>query len=171
MSAYYPAGLRDSSRETPCTGRPLGKPRVPLDVRIWAKIEKTPECWLWTGKLDRDGYGSIAVPRNEQPGRLNYRNLKAHRAVYEVLVGPIGEGLTIDHLCRVRSCVNPAHLEAVSMKVNVLRGINPPANNARKTHCVQGHEFSPLNTKITNQGYRRCRQCISEQSLGRNKNA
>jgi hypothetical protein len=76
-----------------------------------------------------------------------------------LLVGPIPEGLTIDHLCRVRHCVNPAHLEAVSERVNILRGNGAGARNARKTHCVKGHAFTPDNLYRDYQGYRRCRRC------------
>lgn len=106
-------------------------------------------CWLWVGTLDADGYGQACMKHGE--------HLKAHRIAYEVWVGPIPEGLTIDHVkargCTARNCVNPSHLEAVTNTENVLRGNSPPAVNARKTHCAKGH---PLVAR----GYGRyCRVC------------
>jgi hypothetical protein len=83
----------------------------------------------------------------------------AHRLFYEQLVGPIPDGLQLDHLCRVRHCVNPDHLEPVTQTANVLRGIGPTAVNAGKTHCVHGHPFTPDNTYINKQGNRHCRAC------------
>jgi hypothetical protein len=74
-------------------------------------------------------------------------------------VGKIPEGLQIDHLCRVRECANPAHLEAVTCRENLLRGDTVTAHNANKTHCVNGHEYTPENTAITRDGCRRCRIC------------
>jgi hypothetical protein len=79
--------------------------------------------------------------------------------VYELLVGPVGADLTLDHLCRNRACVNPDHLEPVTIAVNVLRGESPPARNARKTHCPQGHEYTPDNTYYNQKGWRACATC------------
>ncbi|MEU4967832.1 HNH endonuclease signature motif containing protein [Streptomyces smyrnaeus] len=95
------------------------------------------ECWEWTGELSEKGYG-----RTQRKGRYT----GAHRAVYEHLVGPIPEGLVLDHLCRNPPCVNPAHLEPVTNRDNILRGIGVGAINAQKTHCIRGHEFTPENT-------------------------
>lgn len=98
---------------------------------IMTKIKPAPDgCWLWTGAV-REGYGAFKDP-------VTKRTKVAHRGVYELLVGPITEK-TLDHLCRVRSCVNPDHLEPVSYQENILRGEGASAVNARKTHCVQGH--------------------------------
>lgn len=87
----------------------------------------------------------------------------AHRLSYEHFVGPILDGLTIDHLCRDRACVNPAHLEAVTISINVLRGFNPMAINARKTHCPLGHFYAGPHGRIVHRPngktYRRCREC------------
>ena len=104
--------------------------------RFRTKVDRSAgddACWSWLGARSQTGYGRFWV---------DGKTVKAHRWAYEHLVGPIPDGLTIDHLCRVRSCVNPAHLEPVSNRVNVLRGDAPAARNARKTHCVRGHEFT-----------------------------
>lgn len=106
-------------------------------------------CWVWTAAQMSRGYGAIRVA-----GKV----LLAHRVSYELYVGPIPEGLTIDHLCRNPSCVNPAHLEAVTQGENVRRGKSPIAANARKTHCKRGHEFTPENTYVETHG-RKCRAC------------
>lgn len=119
------------------------------EARFWAKVEKTDTCWLWTGCVLRNGYGQAW----DGTGR-DY----AHRISYELANGPIPDGLQIDHLCRVRHCVNPAHLEAVTMPTNILRGVSPAALNARKTHCVRDHEFTPENTATT-ATQRVCRTC------------
>lgn len=91
-------------------------------------------CWIWQKTLTHDGYGKLG------------KSDMAYRVAYEAWKGPIPNGLVIDHLCRVPSCVNPHHLEPVTNEVNILRGYSPPAINARKTQCVNGHPFSPGNT-------------------------
>lgn len=99
--------------------------------RFWSKVDKTPDCWLWTAGKDWDGYGIFA--------RDGSRSCRAHRWSYEQAIGPIPEGLQIDHLCRVRNCVRPDHLEAVTSRTNTLRGETRAAKNAIKTHCPYGH--------------------------------
>ena len=106
-------------------------------------------CWLWTAGT-RSGYGKFSVKG---------RAFGAHRWLYERLVGPIPEGLQLDHLCRVRACVNPKHLEPVTHRVNTLRGYGACAVHARKTHCKQGHEFSEANTIFLRKGGRKCKSC------------
>ena len=99
--------------------------------RIFRKVDKTTSaCWLWLGGKNAYGYGRVSVG-----GRMH----QPHRIVYEIMVGEIPEGKEIDHLCRIRNCVNPAHLEVVTHRENVRRGIN---QNKRKTHCMRGHELS-----------------------------
>lgn len=122
------------------------------DVLVSERFEKhyVPEpnsgCFIWIGWVKPHGYGLFGK-------RL------AHRVSYECAKGAIPEGLVIDHLCRNRCCVNPTHLEAVTQKVNTLRGVGPTAKNAVKTHCKHGHEFTPQNTIIRNGGERRCQRC------------
>lgn len=114
-------------------------------------------CWLWTGYVHpTKGYGRI---------KWDGRTQEAHRVVYAELVGPIPDGLTIDHLCRVRRCVNPAHLEPVTMRENIVRGRVARGLN---THCPHGHEFTTDNT-ITRSARRECRICVREQSRERMK--
>lgn len=125
-----------------------------MDSNFWGNVNKTGACWLWTGRLDAYGYG---VVRDYQLwGKNGHR--KAHRLSYEMLVGPIPDGLDIDHLCRVRNCVNPAHLEPVTRQVNLLRGQTIPAANAAKTHCPQGHPYEGHNL-IQKPSGRLCRIC------------
>ena len=116
--------------------------------RFWAKVELTEDCWVWTGHLRR-GYGTLM-----QDGHDGY----AHRFAYESFVGPIPEGLQIDHLCRNRACVNPAHMEPVTLRENILRGESSAAKNARKTHCKRGHPLSGENLYRFG-GSRSCREC------------
>lgn len=118
-----------------------------LKARFWAKVHVTPGCWFWTGSLGSHGYGQLRVGRSTG---------LAHRVSYELLVGPIAEGLQVDHLCRVLRCVNPAHLEAVTPRTNVLRSPSAPtAVNARKTQCIRGHDFDGIDCR----GHRFCREC------------
>lgn len=130
-----------------------------LGGRFWSKVKKpaaVDECWLWVGATVR-GYGEFY---------FKGRQLKAHRFAYELLVGPIPEGLTIDHLCRNRSCINPSHMEPVTIQENLRRGISPSAVNARKTHCLRGHPLKGQNLLVNN-GHRHCRQCKKEQDSHR----
>lgn len=126
-----------------------------FDERLEARIERDREdgCWIWRGSLTSEGYGQVKRDR---------RNLLVHRLIYERVVGPIPDGRYLDHLCRVRSCCNPEHLEPVTNKENVLRGVGPSAKNAVKTHCKHGHEFTAENTHVRPNGDRMCRACSRE---------
>ena len=115
--------------------------------RFWSKVEFTEFCWLWQASNNGIGYGKFHAS-----GGRNASAVYSHRWAYEFCVGPIPQGLTIDHLCRVTNCVNPDHLEPVTIRENILRG--PGA----KTHCLRGHEFTPDNTMVR-AGARWCRKC------------
>jgi hypothetical protein len=113
-------------------------------------------CWLWTASLCHNGYGRFYW--NGKQGR-------AHRAAYELSVGPIPDGLEIDHLCSVRACVNPDHLEAVTGRVNLLRARGLATDEVRETHCAHGHEFTPETTSYRSDRKSRgriCRVCRRE---------
>ena len=112
------------------------------------ELDPVKGCWLWMGGTRR-GYGAFWYKG---------RTVQAHRVSYELYVGMISKDLDLDHTCRVRHCVNPAHLEPVTNKENVLRGEGHTAVNARKTHCPKGHPFTGPNLVLIS-GKRRCRQC------------
>lgn len=121
-----------------------------LPDRYWAKVTKTDDCWLWDASLNNYGYGQFFFDGKAR---------KAHRLSYEWAYGPIPEGLEIDHLCKVRHCVRPEHLEAVSHQTNLLRGDTFQASNAAKTHCLRGHAFDEENTYWLPNGGRQCKPC------------
>jgi len=108
---------------------------------FWSRVQRAEGCWLWLGFLDKWGYGRF--------GRI-----LAHRIAFSALVGPIPEGLELDHLCGERQCVNPAHLEPVTHEENMRR------RSATQTHCKNGHEYSAENTYLRPNGRRDCRACI-----------
>lgn len=127
------------------------KPK-PLDERIKASIKVDENgCWRWQLYVRSNGYGQIGVPGVG----IRY----AHRISYETFVGPIPEGLTIDHLCRVRDCVNPEHLDPVTTRENLVRGSGFAGSHSRATHCPAGHPYDEANTYVTPSGRRNCRAC------------
>ena len=130
-----------------------------LETKFWRYVEKTEGCWLWTGYRNSDGYGAIDTKYNHEYGVTRVR---AHRAAWLLLRGEIPNGMQLDHLCRVRHCVNPDHLEIVTPRENVLRGFGPTAQQARQTHCKRGHELTTENLYKTRRGYRVCRMCSIE---------
>lgn len=127
-------------------------PTRSVKERLLDKVKEDPSgCWLFQGYCTPSGYGGMV----DAEGKAR----AAHRLAYEAFVGPIPAGLHIDHLCRVRNCVNPAHLEAVAQRTNTLRGISFSAKNAQKTHCDKGHEYTPENTYYRTPTHRVCRIC------------
>ena len=120
------------------------------EQRFWAKVEKTPTCWLWTGKRYEYGHPQF---------KIDGSNVMVYRFSWELHRGPIPNGKVLDHLCRVPWCVNPDHLEPVANGTNVLRGIGPGAINKRKTHCTKGHVLVPRPSKPE---YRICLECKAD---------
>lgn len=146
--------------------------RLPVNrkllARFFEKIRVDPNvmfngtpCWLMKGDPARCGYARFW---------LNGRHVPAHRFTYERFVGIIPDNLEPDHLCKVRNCASPLHLEIVSHRDNSLRGDSPPANHARKTRCVNGHKFSTENTYLHPvASHRSCRACRNAVHRERNK--
>ena len=136
--------------------RRAGPVARPLSERFEAGVIRTPDCWEWSGTHDRNGYSKLSS-RLEGKKKLMY----AHRLAYELYVGPIPDGLVIDHLCRNHGCVNPEHLEAVTQAVNFLRGMHRTAVTIREGRCQRGHEMTPENTiKI-------CKTCVKNNAQAR----
>lgn len=125
----------------------------PLHLRWSEKVRWTPGCWIWTGATNSNGYGHIATGDRPYKG-----SIVAHRAAYVIHRGPIPEGLDLDHLCRVRRCVNPWHLEPVTRRENSLRGASPRIRSYWTNRCKRGHPFDEANTIIQQDG-RTCRTC------------
>lgn len=127
--------------------------------RFWSKVNKTGFCWLWTagcyGKYRK--YGSFYIG--------NRKSIPAHRWSYEHTYGPIPEDYVIDHLCRNTLCVNPEHLEAITNRENILRGISPAGMQSRQTECKHGHDLSDAH--ILKDGRRECRTCRKIRNANR----
>lgn len=141
----------------------FGDARLPK--RFWIKVDpdgpvpvNRPDlgpCWLWIASLDEHGYGQFGVlfPGGHRPRR-------AHRVAYEALIAPIPNELVSDHLCRTARCVNPAHIEPVPQRINLMRGESFSAVNSIKTHCPHGHAYDAENTHFeVATGQRKCRAC------------
>jgi hypothetical protein len=126
---------------------------IPIIERFWPKValNEASGCWEWTARKTPRGYGQMWDRESGKP-------IYAHRFAYARFVGPIGN-LTLDHLCRNPSCCNPIHLEPVPLAENILRGVSPPARNAKKTHCPAGHPYSRRDPRT---GYRQCSVCQRE---------
>lgn len=136
----------------------MSRPPASAEDRLrtfWERVDRSAgdgACWPWTGGLDRRGYCNFRIAHDV--------SRKGHRIAYEALVGPIPSGLELDHLCRNPSCVNPAHLEPVTHRENVIRGRSISAIRAAQVACVHGHPFDEANTSFRrDNGGRRCRTC------------
>ena len=141
----------------------FGDSRLP--ERFWSKVHPCPitGCWLWTGSIrNRWGYGSFAL---FQPRRTE----NAHRVPF-LAVGQIPDGFHIDHLCRVPACVNPAHLEPVTPRENVMRGVSHVASNRAKTLCPAGHRYAD-HAYVDKKGKRSCRVCGRDRKRARDARA
>lgn len=116
------------------------------------QMSNAGDCWVWTGATDGGGrYGSIGYAR---------KVWRTHRLAYTLLVGPVPDGMDLDHLCRVTLCCNPAHLEPVTHQTNIHRGVSIQARNAAKTHCHRGHELAGDNLRVrVSDGGRVCLAC------------
>jgi hypothetical protein len=156
--------------------RPPATPEVRLERlarRLWARVWVDHEtgCWIWTGTINARGYGVISDGPFPDRRATSYA---VHRLAYELLVGPVPDGLVVHHKCEVKRCVKasadeygPAHTEPTTQGENIRLG-GPIAKNRRPTHCPQGHPYDEENTivRISN-GSRMCRQCVRDRSRRR----
>lgn len=131
-------------------------------MRFWEKVDQSGDCWLWTGATNGAGYGQFHLA-----GSDGKRQRYAHRIAYEEAVGPIPEGLTLDHLCQNPRCVRPDHLEPVPMGVNIRRGNGLSARRARQTRCLRGHAFTSTYTDRNGHLHRRCDECMRARNAAR----
>jgi hypothetical protein len=142
-----------SDREFPVGNKVI---RLPKYIAQRVTISQSG-CWLCSG-FQNNGYSKITK---------NHITYLAHRFMYELAYGPIPKNKQLDHLCRVRNCVNPEHLEPVTLSENVLRGEGITANNARKEQCPYGHEYSGGNLYVDKRGFRYCKRCKAETSYAK----
>lgn len=132
----------------------MSESKEKIAARFWKSVQKTKTHWIWCGQHNRAGYGRF---------KSNGKNHQAHRFILKLLGFDVPKEKDVDHLCRVRNCVNPDHLEVVTHRENILRGNTIMAENARKTHCKRGHELSGSNLRVNNRGERQCRKCESDR--------
>lgn len=120
-----------------------------LPKRFWSKVRLCliTGCWRWTAAISGNGYGNYSIGTS--------RMRSAHRVAYEALIGAVPAGLELDHKRRVRDCCNPAHLEPVTRRTNILRGVGPTADNARMVECKAGHSID----RVDSRGFRYCGEC------------
>ena len=141
--------------------------RIPVNRKIlqqiFSKIKISTElfynnspCWEWTAYRDKDGYGKLRDGKNQRP---------AHRLIFSYFVEQIPSHLHCDHLCQVKHCVNPCHMEPVTPKINIYRSANAASLNVQKTHCLRGHPFNETNTRLSpDKRHRICRKCEYEKT-------
>lgn len=139
----------------------MGRPVNTVARMLANYVDQTADCWVWKGSIAKNGYGKTAILK---------KTLLAHRVFYEYFKGPIAAGLQIDHLCRNKRCVNPAHLDAVPPAVNNARSTSPCALNAMKLFCKHGHALSGKNLYKTPDGRRQCVTCQGQRDK-KNKEA
>ncbi|MFF8910548.1 HNH endonuclease signature motif containing protein [Streptomyces olivaceoviridis] len=123
----------------------------------------TTPCWRWNGSINRGGYGRVSVKLSDGI----WRPQSAHRAAYQIFIAPIPEGLELDHLCRIRHCCNPWHLEPVTKTVNVRRGLAPITSGQwlrERTQCPKGHPYDEENTRVSPSSRRHCRACARDRA-------
>jgi hypothetical protein len=145
-----------------------------IEARFWSKVDKTGStlrftyngtpCWIWLGGTDGSGYGKFSITQDF--------NVIAHRAAYELLVGPIPSNHTLEHKCKNHPCIRPVdHLIPMTIRENILRGDGVAAQNARKTHCKKGHALTEDNLVpfALALGQRVCRICYNEQHAARKR--
>lgn len=127
-----------------------------VEERFWTKVNwgTDLECWPWLAATNWQGYGKFCLTFADGAHK---RGAMAHRVAYELELGEIPDGMTVDHLCRNKGCVNPAHMELVTLGENVRRA------RAAVTHCPRGHEYTEVNTRIDKVGARNCRACAREK--------
>lgn len=131
----------------------MARRKVPAEIRFWSMVlmRDDESCWEWLAATTSKGYGIFNAVKGAPT--------TAHRFAYEQANGPIPDGLQIDHLCRNRSCVNPAHLEPVAARENIRRGMSVSAVTMRTNTCQRGHALTDENTMYYKDGHRRCRAC------------
>jgi hypothetical protein len=147
------------------SGQLAAVPKATAEERFWSRIVKGSEpddCWTWTGSRTANGYGHLYVA-----GRMEY----IHRLSFAWHVAPIPDDHEVDHLCRSRGCANWLHLEAVTHRENLLRGMTVTARNAAVTSCPAGHPYDLANTYVDPSGGRRCRRCAYIRTAQRSQSA
>lgn len=139
----------------------MAPPLIPAGLRFWSRVQLVDTgCWLWTGSFMSDGYPKFNVRR---------RAIRAHRWAYEAMRGPVPSGLVLDHLCHTPACVNPAHLEAVTVAVNNDRSLSGPHVAKRSTACANGHLWTEANTRsrVDMPNTKVCRICAAARQRKR----